>query len=227
MSWIYNQIRWHVCPLLRRLRRTASEKRLRSHISGRNNRVECPASTGVSSVTINGDDNSVAVSTEAMVGSLAVNISGKGNRLEVLKEARLESLSIWFQGDGSKCVIGEAAYISGAYLILAESGTQIEIGPGCMIAQGVEMRTGDSHGIFDLSTRERINPGNNIRIGSKVWLANGVLVLKGAVIPDGCVVGARSVVTKALEEENAAYAGTPAKRIRSGIVWSWHLDRLR
>jgi acetyltransferase-like isoleucine patch superfamily enzyme len=109
--------------------------------------------------------------------------------------------------------------------MLAESGTRIDIGTSCMIAQGVEIRTGDSHGIFDLASRERINPGKNIRIGSSVWLANGVLVLKGAVIPDGCVVGARSVVTAEFSEPNAVYVGHPARLVRSNIAWGWHVDR--
>jgi len=151
--------------------------------------------------------------------------AASGNRIEISTGVRIESLKIWFRGSGSTCVIAPGTYISGARLMLAESGTRIDIGAKCMIAQGVEIRTGDSHGIFDLATRERINSGKDFRIGSNVWLANGVLVLKGAFVPDGCVVGSRSVVTKPFSEANAVYAGNPARLARSNAGWSWHLDR--
>jgi acetyltransferase-like isoleucine patch superfamily enzyme len=45
------------------------------------------------------------------------------------------------------------------------------------------------------------------------------MVLKGAVIPNGCVVAAGSVVTKRFEEENSLIAGTPARVTRTGIEW--------
>ena len=46
-----------------------------------------------------------------------------------------------------------------------------------------------------------------------------VMIFKGAVIPDGSVVGAGSLVNKKFEEENILIAGSPAKKIRSDIEW--------
>ena len=212
--------------MLKKLRHGGGRRCPHTVIAGQRNTVECPRVSGTASLVIAGDDNEIAIDPGATLGTLTVNISGNGNRLIVAEGVRLESLNLWVQGTGSTCIIGPGTYISSANLMLAESGTRIDIGSKCMIASGIEIRTGDSHGIFDLASRERINPGQDIRIGSNVWLTNGVLVLKGADIPDGSVVGARSVVTKPLEEKNAAYAGNPARLVRSNIIWSWHLDRL-
>jgi len=194
-------------------------------MDGARNTCVCPPTTGRVTVTMRGNDNSLAAAADVTIEDLRLEISGSGNRLVIGDGVRIESLNIWFQGNGSTCVIGPRSYISSAHLVIAESGTRIEIGSECMIASGVEIRTGDSHGIFDLGSRSRINPGKDVRIGSRVWLANGALVLKGAVVPDGCVIGSRSVVTSDFSEPNAVYAGHPARLVRSNIAWGWHLDR--
>jgi acetyltransferase-like isoleucine patch superfamily enzyme len=45
------------------------------------------------------------------------------------------------------------------------------------------------------------------------------LILKGAEIPDGCVIGANSSVSKKLEKEYALYVGQPCRLSKSGISW--------
>ena len=67
------------------------------------------------------------------------------------KNVSIEGLSVYFTGDGCSLYIGQGSYISGAVFILAESNTQIRIGESCMFAGGIEIRTGDSHGIFDIT----------------------------------------------------------------------------
>ena len=51
-----------------------------------------------------------------------------------------------------------------------------------------------------------------IVIGDDVWLGANVVVLDGAVIGQGCVVAAGSVVRGELEPYSV-YAGVPAKRV--------------
>lgn len=52
-----------------------------------------------------------------------------------------------------------------------------------------------------------------VRIGNNVWLGDGVAVLAGAEIGDGCVIGANSVVTGAIASGCLA-VGSPARAIR-------------
>lgn len=45
------------------------------------------------------------------------------------------------------------------------------------------------------------------------------LFTRGGVIPDGCVIGANSFVTKKFYESNCMIAGTPARIIKKNIRW--------
>lgn len=49
-----------------------------------------------------------------------------------------------------------------------------------------------------------------IRIGNDVWIGQRAIILAGAVIPDGCVVGAGSVVTRRRYAPYSIIAGVPA-----------------
>lgn len=52
-----------------------------------------------------------------------------------------------------------------------------------------------------------------VRIGNNVWLGDGVAVLPGADIGDGCVIGANSVVTGTIMAGTLA-VGSPARPVR-------------
>jgi acetyltransferase-like isoleucine patch superfamily enzyme len=66
---------------------------------------------------------------------------------------------------------------------------------------------------------EIINEPEEIIIGDKVWIGCRALVLKGTVVPSNAVIAANSVVSKELEQENALYAGIPAKMIKQNVTW--------
>lgn len=53
-----------------------------------------------------------------------------------------------------------------------------------------------------------------ISIGSYCFLGTGLIILKGAEIPDYSVIGAGSVVTKKIEEGRCIYAGNPLRKIK-------------
>jgi acetyltransferase-like isoleucine patch superfamily enzyme len=53
-----------------------------------------------------------------------------------------------------------------------------------------------------------------VRIGDRVWVGLGVLILKGVEIGDGCAVAAGSIVSKSLPPATLC-AGQPARPIRS------------
>ena len=57
-----------------------------------------------------------------------------------------------------------------------------------------------------------------ITIGRNCWLAAGVFVCPGVAIPDGAVVGARSVVARSLPADWTVYAGNPCRAIRARVM---------
>lgn len=46
----------------------------------------------------------------------------------------------------------------------------------------------------------------------------GASILKGSVIPKGCIVAANAVITKSFENENALLAGNPAIEKKHGVT---------
>jgi acetyltransferase-like isoleucine patch superfamily enzyme len=64
-----------------------------------------------------------------------------------------------------------------------------------------------------------MNIAEDIVIGSRVWFGFDSLIQKGARIGDDTVVGAKSVVLRGDYMSNVVLSGSPAKEIRTGIVW--------
>lgn len=114
-------------------------------------------------------------------------------------------------GNGARLVIGDRTLINyGTTIQVAESveiGSDIDIGPYCVISD-TEVGALDSPDPA---------PPRPIVIGSRAWLATRVIIRPGAVIGEGTVVAAASVVEGELPPWVIA-GGTPAKVIR-------HLDR--
>lgn len=128
--------------------------------------------------------------------------------------------------------IGDDTYI-GPYAVLKAYGSDISIGSRCsvdhfcvfhggtvigddvLIATHVVIAPGE-HIYTDLDTPIIRQPTTHkgIRIESGTWLGANCIILDGAVVSKGCVVGAGSVV-KGVLEENSIYAGVPAKKIKS------------
>jgi acetyltransferase-like isoleucine patch superfamily enzyme len=59
----------------------------------------------------------------------------------------------------------------------------------------------------------------DVTIGDKVWVAHHSSVLKGTVIPDGCVIAAHSLVFGGDFSANSLIAGSPACTKRTNIFW--------
>lgn len=94
------------------------------------------------------------------------------------------------------------------------SEKSIEIGADCIIAWDVLISDSDWH---DIKGAPRSEP---VRIGDNVWIAHGASIIKGARVPSGCIVGAKSLVSRGEFPENALLAGAPATVKRVGVEWS-------
>lgn len=88
-----------------------------------------------------------------------------------------------------------------------------------MFSNGIDIRNSDEHSVTDLDGK-RINPAEDIVIGNHVWLCAYSKILKGAVIPDNCVIANSSLVKSKFTESNAIYAGIPAKLVKKDITWT-------
>jgi acetyltransferase-like isoleucine patch superfamily enzyme len=225
-GWISDQYRWHLAGRCSGIWYFVTKPlRIKKRIRGKRNLIlnQAARMEGLT-VRIRGDDNVVEAAAHARLGRLDVDIRGSGNRILIDGEAFLERASFYIVGDHCSIVIGRRTYVAGGIFVAAESNTNISLGDSCMLASDIVIRTGDSHGIFDRTSGGRLNPGADVRIGTKVWLAHRVTVLKGVTIPDGCIVGTGAIVTKSLETPHAAYVGHPARKLRDNVAWGWGLE---
>lgn len=91
--------------------------------------------------------------------------------------------------------------------------SSVRIGTDCIIAWNVFISDSNWHEV-DHSIRQL-----PVVIGCNVWISHGVSVLKGSLVPDGCIVAAHSVVNAGAFSENSLLVGNPARVKREGIVW--------
>ena len=131
-------------------------------------------------------------------------------------------------GAGAEVSIGEGTWLRteiDPVHIVAFEGARIELGPegflnGCHLSAKSELHCGrrawigtgsrvfdsDQHDL-DSEHPEITQP---VTIGSHVWIASDVTILRGVTIGDHSVIGTRSLVTRDIPPHTLAY-GQPAK----------------
>lgn len=111
---------------------------------------------------------------------------------------------------GDRCLIGRGSGIVGHL--------SIDIGDDVWTGHHVYI-TDQNHGYGDpeLPISAQTMPERPVRIGSGSWIGHGSVVLPGADIGRGCVIGANSVVNGVIPDHSVA-VGAPARVIRSTLA---------
>lgn len=109
-----------------------------------------------------------------------------------------------------KLEIGYNTYLNPNVFILANKN--VKIGSNCAISWDVQILDDDLHEIEGSKRSKEITIGNN------VWIGARTIILKGVKIGDGSIIGAGSVVTRAIPS-NVVAAGNPAKIIKENVKW--------
>ncbi|TIT53841.1 MAG: sugar O-acetyltransferase [Mesorhizobium sp.] len=103
--------------------------------------------------------------------------------------------------------IGANAYINFNCVIL--DVVEVKIGQGTAIGPAVQIYTADHP--HDAEQRQAgLQVGRPVRIGSRVWIGGGAIILPGVTIGDNAVVGAGCVVTRDVPA-GAKVVGIPAR----------------
>lgn len=188
---------------------------------------------------IDEDGNSIKSPTRFST-RVSVTFRGKNNRIIVDPKAKLKELLVVFDCDNGLLVIGpnskhgfsmsirigeDAQVLVGAdvtsttrCIVSAVEGATVEFGADVMLASQNQVRADDGHPIFDVETGQRINPARDIHIGNHVWLGAQAVVLGGAHIGQGSVIGFGSIVTGRISN-NCIAVGSPARMVRQNIAW--------
>ena len=168
-----------------------------------------------------GKNNTIVLGDHVTLENVTISIFGNNNRIVIQDNNHLSNIRMVMEDDGNSIEIGKHNYIGSECLLAALEGTKIVIGDNCMIAGPSEIRTSDSHSLLDANGK-RINPAQDIIMGRHVWVGVGCLLLKGAHIPQDCVVAAKSVVCAVKEKvkDGSLLGGTPARVLKENINWN-------
>lgn len=167
-----------------------------------------------------------------------VKFTGHNNQLTIHAQANIRDITFQFNGSNSSVTIGEHVSLTGLVVIgngstltinkettstksvyfAISSQVNVEVGEDCMFASDIQVRTDDSHPIYDVQNLKRINPSKDIKIGNHVWVGYGSFIFGGASIGDGSIIGANTIVKKKFPN-NCVIAGAPAKVVRKNIAW--------
>ncbi len=153
--------------------------------------------------------------------------------------------------------IGRFTYIAENSILGAYS--PIRIGSFCSIAANFRCITHEQHptcfpttsplkeilgmetahgSVVGLNHDKEVVAAKPVSIGDDVWIGDSVKVFGGVTIGTGCVIGARSLVTKDCEPYGI-YAGTPARLIRKRFPqpiidqllelrwWDWPVAKIK
>jgi acetyltransferase-like isoleucine patch superfamily enzyme len=108
--------------------------------------------------------------------------------------------------------MGDLSYI-GCNAVLGAGGGGIQIGKNVLIGQGVSIHS-ENHNFKDAHQliREQGISHKGVVIGDDVWIGSKSVILDGVTIGTGAVIGAGSVVTRSIPAYSLA-VGVPAKVI--------------
>lgn len=163
-------------------------------------------------------NNFISVGNNVSIKKCKFIFLGKNNKIIIKNGAKLENVTFWIEDDFNLITIGNNTTFHGNCQLAACEGCHIKIGNDCMFSHDIYVRTTDSHSI--IKDNVRINPAKSITIGNHVWIGMQTLILKGANIPDGCIIGARSIISSSImENKNSIYVGHPSKLIKKDIAW--------
>lgn len=177
-----------------------------------------PVTSGVN-IRLRGSNNTLRVSAGAKVGRLSVTFDCDNGRCEIGSHDAVPAIKATIRvGQDAAVLIGDDVSMTETCGMSAVEGATIRIGDDVMFASQNQLRADDGHPIFDVASGRRVNPARDITIGDHVWVGLRAVVLGGAAIGDGTVIGVGSIVTRRVPN-NCIVAGVPARVVRRHVAW--------
>ncbi|MBU5430647.1 acetyltransferase [Kineothrix sp. MSJ-39] len=100
---------------------------------------------------------------------------------------------------GDNCEMGDMTHIVAHNHV--EIGDDVLIASKCFISDTNHGKyDGEEQDSFETKPNDRRLISGKVKIGNRVWIGENAIILSGADIGDGCIIGANSVVTKKIPE---------------------------
>lgn len=164
-----------------------------------------------------GNNNCIYIKGGHVPSNWKVIFKGCNNALYIDENNLFDGKVEFVLGNEARISIGANSRFGNVTFI--SSFTDIEVGNDCLFSSGIVCRTIDGHHIFDLNSHKRINIPKKIIVSNHVWVGQEVMLLGGASIGDGSVIGARTI-TSSRFPKNVIIAGVPGKIIKENIIWN-------
>ena len=185
----------------------------------KNNNISLSGLLYRTKIIVSGINNRILVEDGSILKNVQIEIRGNDASIIIKKGSVLVADKLCCYDDNSRIEIGKSVTINKNVRIISMEGRSITIGNSSLLSYDIEIRNSDSHSIFN-ENGERVNHAADVFIGSKVWISQGVTVLKGSSISDNCIIGCKSIVTLKNTPDGSVLVGTPAKIIHQGYSWS-------
>jgi virginiamycin A acetyltransferase len=159
----------------------------------------------------------IEIADSARVSALAdIEDSVRGTLIRVGARSMIDSyVKVKPAGGSGDLLIGSDCYINAGTVIYTGNG--VTIGDNVLIAANCTLAA-TNHAFLDRSRLIRtqgFQPSRGgIVIEDDVWIGAGSVLLDGAILHRGCVLGANSLVSGELDEYGI-YVGSPARKTGS------------
>lgn len=189
-------------------------------IIGNNNILEVNSNCeiGESEIIIHAENCVCSIGKNSRIKKSKIIVDGKYNEIKLSDGVKIENSFFYINDSNSNIFIGENTTFEGVKVNSQENNNKIVIGSDCMFSYNVEIRNTDSHPVFDKKNKI-LNKGKKVIVEDMVWIGEGTTVLKGVSIAAGCIIGAKSLVTKNIEKKCSISVGIPSKIIKEDIKW--------
>lgn len=174
-----------------------------------------------STVSAGDKSNSIKISGGVIRNSRIV-ITGSNSSVIIGENCVMNYTDIILYGDNAHCFIGKNvtfnSFKTAGTGINVSQNTTLSIGDDSLFSNSIGIYTTDFHKIMN-SDGIQINMDESIQIGKKVWIGMKALILKGSKIPDGCVIGAGSLVAGEIKDKNSVVGGNPIRTLKYNVSW--------
>ena len=165
-----------------------------------------------------GSGNEIVLGELCNLRKCSIRIYGDNNKINIGNNVFMNSVKLHIEDNNNEINIGKNSSFHNNVEISAIESTKVIIGDDCMFASEIDIRSGDSHSIID-ETNRRLNYSEDIHIGNHVWIGVNVICLKGVKVPDGCIVGAGTTLTRKYKDENCIIVGNPGNIVKRNVNW--------
>ena len=168
------------------------------------------------------NDASIELGENIHIDNYCELFFGPNSQTKIGADTWFNAYMVIYNHSAGKCVIGQGCRFGRFNLLAVCSGDNIEIGEYSLTARNVSIMSNDGHPIFDILSGKQINFRERyfLKIGSHVWMGNGVIVMSECDIGKNSMVGAGSFIRNRRFSNNCMIVGNPAHVIRENITWN-------